>query len=114
MVAAQLIVPLQAFQLAEKQQVDHTTSESLLDNLLREIPAAAARLPRSSSRCQPFERSTCADQSRFAPQSLGLCIPILWSPPNVTTRVDKLLNLLAHVLPFQKQGCMSSLQNKEV
>ena len=111
--AAHLIVPSQAFQLTEKQQVDHATSESLLDNLLREIPAAA-RLLRSSSRCQPFERSTYADQSRFAPQSLGLYIPVLWSPPNVTTRVDKLLNLLAHVLPFQKQGCMSSLQNKEV
>ena len=113
MVAAQLIVPSQAFQLAEKQQVDHATSESLLDNLLREIPAAT-RLPRSSSRCQPFERSTCADQSRFAPRSLGLYILVLWSPPNVTMRVDKLLNLLAHVLPFQKQWCMSSLQNKEV
>ena len=113
MVAAKLIVPSQALQLAEKQQVDHATSDSLLDNLLREIPAAT-RLPRSSSRCQPFERSTCADQSRFAPRSLGLCVPVLWLPPNLTTRVDKLLNLLAHVLPFQKQGCMSSLQNKEV
>ena len=60
MVAAQLIVPSQAFQLTEKQQVDHATSESLLNNLFREIPAAA-RLPRSSSHCQPFERSTCAD-----------------------------------------------------
>ena len=113
MIAAQLIVPSQAFQLVEKQQVDHATSESLLDNLLREIPATA-RLPRSSSRCQPFERSTCADQSRFASRSLGLCVSILWSPPNVTTRVDKLLNLLAYIVPFQKQGCMSSLQNKEV
>ena len=113
MVAEQLIVPSQAFQLAEKQQVDHATSESLFDNLLHEIPATA-RLPRSSSRCQPFERSTCADQSRFALRSLGLYVPILWSPPNITTRVDKLLNLLAHVLPFQKQGCMSSLQNKEI
>ena len=113
MVAAQLIVPSQAFKLAEKQQVDHEISDSLLDNFLREIPAAA-RLPRSSSCCQPFERSTCADQSRFAPRNLGLCVPVLWSPPNVTTRVDKLLNFLAHVLPFQKQGCMSSLQNKEV
>ena len=113
MIAAQLIVPSQAFQFAEKQQVDHATSESLLDNLLRKIPTAA-RLPRSSSRCQPFERSTCANQSRFAPRSLGLCIPVLWSPPNVTTRVDKLLNLLVHVLSFQKQGCMSSLQNNEV
>ena len=113
MIAAQLIVPSQAFQLAEKQQVDYTTSKSLLDNLLREI-STTARLPRSSSRCQPFERSTCADQSRFAPRSLGLRIPVLWSPPNVTTRVDKLLNLLAHILPFQKQGCMSFLQNKEV
>ena len=113
MVTAQLIVPSQAFQLAEKQQVDHATSESLLDNLLRKIPAAT-RLPRSSSRCQPFERSTCADQSCFAPRSLGLYVLVLWSPPNFTTRVDKLLNLLAHVLPFQKQGCMSSIQNKEV
>ena len=113
MVAAQRIVPSQAFQLVEKQQVDHATSESLLDNLLRESPATA-RLPRSSSRCQPFERLTCANQSRFAPRNLGLCVPILWSSPNVTTRVDKLLNLLAHVLPFQKQGCMSSLQNKGV
>ena len=113
MIAAQLIVPSQAFQLAEKQRVDHAISESLLDNLLREIPAAA-RLPRSSSHCQSFERSTCADQSRFAPRSLGLCVPVLWSLSNVTTRVDKLLNLLAHVLPFQKQGCISSLQNKEV
>ena len=113
MVVAQLIVPSQAFQLADKQQVDHATSKSLLDNLLREIPAAT-RLPRSSSRCQPFERSTCANQSRFAPRSLGLCVPVLWLPPNVTTRVDKLLNLLAHVLPFQKQGLVSSLQNKEV
>ena len=76
MVAAQLIVPSQAFQLAEKQQVDHATSESLLDNLLREIPTAT-RLPRSSSRCQPFERSTCADQSRFAPRNLGLCVLVL-------------------------------------
>ena len=76
MVAVQLIVLSQAFQLVKKQQVDHATSESLLDNLLREIPAAA-RLPRSSSRCQPFETSTCADQSRFAPQSLGLCVPVL-------------------------------------
>ena len=101
MIAAQLIVPLQAFQLAEKQQVDHATSESLLDNLLRKIPAVA-RLPRSSSRCQPFERSICADQSRFTPRSLGLCVPVLWSPPNVTTRVDMVFNLLAHVLPFQK------------
>ena len=66
MVTVQLIVPLQAFQLAEKQQVDHATSESLLDNLLCEIPAAA-RLPYSSSRCQAFERSICADQSRFTP-----------------------------------------------
>ena len=113
MVAAQLIVSSQAFQLAEKQQVDHATSEFLLDNLLRKIPATV-RLPRSSSRCQPFEKSTCADQSRFTLRNLGLCIPVLWSPPNVTTRVDKLLNLLAHVLPFQKQGCMNSLQNKEV
>ena len=113
MVAAQLIVPSQAFQLAEKQQVDHATSKSLLNNLLREIPAAA-RLPRLSSRCEPFERLTYANQSRFAPRSLGLCVPVLWSPPNVTMRVDKLFNLLAHVLPFQKQGCMSSLQNKEV
>ena len=113
MVVAQLIVPLQAFQLAEKQQVDHATSESLLDNLLRKIPATT-RVPRPSSRYQPFERSTCADQSRFAPRSLGLYVPVLWSPPNVTTRVDKLLNLLVHVLPFQKQRCMSSLQNKEV
>ena len=113
MIAAQLIVPSQAFQLAEKQQVDRATSESLLDNLLRKIPATT-KLPCSSSHCQPFERSTYADQSRFAPQSLGLCVPVLWSPPNVTTRVDKLLNLLTHVLPFQKQGCMSSLQNKEV
>ena len=101
MIAAQLIVPSQAFQLAEKQQVDHATSESLLDNLLPEIPAVA-RLHRLSSRCQPFERSTCADQSRFVPRSLGLYVPVLWLPPNVTTRVDKLLNLLAHVLPFQK------------
>ena len=113
MIATQLIVPSQAFQLAEKQQVDYTTSESLLDNLLCKIPAAA-RLPRSSLRCQPFKKSTCADQFRFAPRSLGLCVPVPWSPPNVTTRVDKLLNLLAHVLPFRKQGCMSSLQNKEV
>ena len=113
MVAAQLIIPLQAFQLAGKQQVDHTTSGSLLDNLFREIPATT-RFSRSSSRCQPFERSTCTDQSRFAPRSLGLYVPVLWSPPNVTMRVDKLLNLLAHVLPFQKQGCMSSLQNNEV
>ena len=113
MVAAQLIVPSQAFQLAEKQQVDHATSESLLDNLLSEIPTAV-KLFRLSSRCQPFERSTCADQSRFTPRSLGLCVPILWLPPNVTTRVDKLFNLLAYILPFQKQGCMSSLQNKEV
>ena len=60
MVAAQLIVPSQAFQLAEKQQVDYATSESLLDNLFREIPAVA-RLFHSLSRCQPFERSTCAD-----------------------------------------------------
>ena len=112
MVAAHLIIPSQAFQLAEKQQVDHATSESLLDNLLGEI-LAATRLPRSSSCCQPFERSTCTDQSRFAPRSLGLYAPVLWSPPNVTTRVDKLLNLLTYVLPFQKQGCMSSLQNKE-
>ena len=113
MVATQLIVPSQAFQLAKKQQVDHATSESFLDNLLLEIPAAA-RLPRSSLRCQPFERSTFVDQSRFAPRSLGLFVLVLWSPPNVTTRVDKLLNLLAHVLSFQKQGYMSSLQNKEV
>ena len=113
MVAAQLIVRSQAFQLIEKQQIDHATSEFLLDNLLLEIPAVA-RLPCSSSRCQPFERSTCADQSRFAQRSLGLCVLVLWSRPNVTTRVNKLLNLLAHVLPFQKQGCMSSLQNKEV
>ena len=113
MVATQPIVPSQAFELAEKQQVDHATSESLLDNLLREM-LAAGRLLRSSSRCQPFERLTCADQSCFAPQSLGLCVPVLWSPPNVTTRVGKLLNLLAHILPFQKQGCISSLQNKEV
>ena len=113
MIATQLIIPSQAFQLAEKQQVDHATSESFLDNLLREIPAAA-RFLRSSSCCQPFERSTCANQSRFAPQSLGLWVLVLWSLPNVTTRVNKLLNLLAHVLPFQKQGCMSSLQNNEV
>ena len=113
MIAAQLIIPSQAFQLAEKQQVDHATSESLLDNLLREIPATV-KLPRSSSRCQPFERSTCADQSRFALRSLGLCVPVLWSPLKVTTRVDKLLNLLAHILLFQKQRCMSFLQNKEV
>ena len=102
MIAVQLIIPSQAFQLAKKQQVDHATSESILDNLLREI-LATTRLPRSSSRCQPFERSTCADQSRFAPRSLGLYVPVLWSPPNVTTRVDKLLNLLAHVLPFQSK-----------
>ena len=76
MVAAQLIVPSQAFQLAEKQQVDHATLESLFDNLLRKIPTAA-RLLRSSSRCHPFERSTCTDQSRFAPRSLGLCVPVL-------------------------------------
>ena len=113
MVVAQLIVPSQAFQLVEKQQVDHATSESFLDNLLREIPATA-RLHRSSSHCQPFEKLTCADQSRFAPRSLGLCVSVLWSPPNVTTTVDKLLNLLAHILPFQKQGYMSSLQNREV
>ena len=75
MVAAQLIVPSQAFQLVEKQQVDHATSESL-DNLLRKIPTTA-RLPRSSSRCQPFERSTCTDQSRFTPRSLGLYVPVL-------------------------------------
>ena len=110
MIATQLIVPSQAFQLAEKQQVDHATSESLLDNLLCEI-LGATRLSCSSSRCQPFKRSTCTDQSRFAPRSLGLCVPVLWSPPDVTTRVDK---LYAHVLPFQKQGCMSSFQNKKI
>ena len=76
MVAAQLIVSSQAFELAEKQQVDHATSESLFDNLLHEIPVVA-KPPRSSSCCQPFERLTCADQSRFAARSLGLYIPVL-------------------------------------